>query len=100
MAREHYASGNWTVKEGQTEAFIDRWQQWLARSTEEVPGFGSARLIQDVSNPQHFLSYSDWDTPEARDAWKQSPEFAEGFSSCRELCDDFRGGDYTQLVAF
>lgn len=99
MAREHYASGSWTVKAGQEEEFISRWRDWLQRSASDVEGFGSARLVRDLSNPRHFLSYSDWDTPEARDTWKQSPEFAEGFSSCRELCDDFYGGDYTQVVA-
>ncbi|MBI4260696.1 MAG: antibiotic biosynthesis monooxygenase [Actinobacteria bacterium] len=98
MTREHYASGNWTVKAGREEEFISRWGDWLRKSSRDVDGFGSARLMRDVSDPRHFVSYSDWATPEARDTWKQSPEFAEGFSSCRELCDAFSGGDYTQIV--
>jgi heme-degrading monooxygenase HmoA len=98
-AREHYASGNWTVTEGSAEEFITRWKDWIGRSAASVPGFGSARLIRDVSNPNHFISFSEWDDPKMRDAWKNSPEFAEGMSSVRELTDDFSGGDYVVAVS-
>ncbi len=97
--REHYASGNWRVKEGSAEEFITRWKSWLSSSAQKVPGFGSARLIRDVNDPNHFLSYSEWDDPKMRDQWKNSPEFAEGMAHVRELTEDFSGGDYVVAVS-
>ena len=96
--RDHYASGNWTVKEGRAEEFITRWKSWLTTSAQNVPGFGSATLIRDIYNPNHFISYSDWDDPKMRDQWKNTPEFAEGMANVRELTDDFSGGDYVVAV--
>lgn len=98
-AREHYASGNWTVQEGREEEFISRWKEWLTRSASSVPGFGSASLIRDTANPRHFVSMSEWDDPKMRDSWKNSPEFAEGMASVRELTDDFYGSDYVRVVS-
>jgi len=95
---EHHASGNWVVKEGQAEEFITRWKSWLTTSAQKVPGFGSATLIRDINNPNHFISMSDWDDPKMRDQWKNSPEFAEGMARVRELTDDFSGGDYVVAV--
>lgn len=96
---EHYASGNWMVKEGRAEEFITRWKDWLSASAQSVPGFGSARLLRDIYNPNHFISFSDWDDPKMRDRWKNSPEFAEGMARVRELTDDFSGGDYVVTVS-
>jgi heme-degrading monooxygenase HmoA len=96
---EHYASGNWLVKEGSEREFVARWRDWLTASTRDVPGFGSARLLQDRSDPRHFVSVSEWADPDSRDAWKSSPAFAEGLASCRFLCEDFQGGDFSKVVA-
>jgi heme-degrading monooxygenase HmoA len=99
MPRKHCASGSWVVKAGSEREFIARWEDWIGKSTREVRGFGSARLLQDVGDPRHFVSVSDWDDAASRDAWKSSPAFAEGLSACRELCEDFRGGDHLEVVA-
>jgi heme-degrading monooxygenase HmoA len=100
MAREHYASGNWLVTEGKEEEFIGRWRDWISKSTQNTSGFGSARLMQDVADSRHFLSFSDWEDAQSRDSWKASPEFAQGLAGCRELCEEFRGGDFSQVVGF
>jgi heme-degrading monooxygenase HmoA len=99
MPGEHYASGNWRVKAGSEEEFMARWQTWLTESAKTVDGFGTARLLRDAGDAQHFLSFSDWADAGSRDRWKASPEFAKGMSSCRELCDDFQGADYSQVVS-
>lgn len=98
MAAE-YASGNWVVKEGSEDEFIARWHTWLSESTTAIEGFGAARLMRDAEDPRHFLSYSDWADGAARDAWKSSPAFATGLASCRELCDEFRGADYSEAAS-
>jgi heme-degrading monooxygenase HmoA len=97
MTKEHFASGNWRVKAGQEGEFITRWKDWLASTSPNIPGFGSATLLQDVGDPQHFISFSDWENAGARDSWKASPEFQEKHAFVREVCDDFQGGDYTRV---
>ncbi|MGH2711834.1 MAG: antibiotic biosynthesis monooxygenase family protein [Actinomycetota bacterium] len=96
--REHYASGNWVVKEGSEEDFITRWKDWLTTSASKAPGFGSATLIRDILNPNHFISLSTWDDAKMRDTWKNSSEFAEGMARVRELTDSFSGGDYVVAI--
>jgi hypothetical protein len=86
MPGGHYASGNWRVKAGSEEEFIAR------RLRHRAPSAGSRR-------PSHFLSFSDWADAGSRDRWKAGPEFAKGMASCRELCDDFQGADYSQVVS-
>jgi heme-degrading monooxygenase HmoA len=98
MASEHYASGDWLVRQGSEDEFIDKWRGWLSRSSSGVAGFGWARLLRSNDEPRRFTSFSAWDDAGARDAWKQSTDFAEGFSICRGLCDEFRGGDFTEVV--
>jgi heme-degrading monooxygenase HmoA len=100
MAREHFASGNWLVRAGEEEDFIERWRDWIGASTKSVAGFDSATLMRDASDLRHFVSYSIWSDAASRDQWKASPEFAKGFAGCRELCDEFQGGDFEAVVTF
>jgi heme-degrading monooxygenase HmoA len=99
MASEHFASGDWVVQEGSDEDFIERWGEWIGARTKSVPGFGAATLMRDDANPQHFVSFSSWDDASSRDTWKTSPEFAKGFAGCRELCEDFQGGDFDVVMS-
>ena len=72
------------------------------RERQDDPGvrFGSARLLRDADDPRHFLSFSDWADATSREAWKASPEFERGLTSCRELCDEFAGADSAQVASF
>jgi heme-degrading monooxygenase HmoA len=94
MDEGSWASGRWQVKEGKAEEFIQRWSDWLTRTSQNVPGFRSARLLRALDDPQRFTSISDWDDTASRDAWKASPGFQEGMDSAKALCEEFVGGDY------
>jgi heme-degrading monooxygenase HmoA len=98
MSERFWASGHWQVKEGKADEFIEQWNQWLSRSSENVAGFHHARLLRALNSAQQFTSISEWDTAEARDAWKTSPAFREGFAASKALCDEFVGGDYDEVV--
>jgi heme-degrading monooxygenase HmoA len=89
-----WASGQWQVKEGKVEEFIEQWRDWLTRTSQSVPGFRSATLLRALDDPQRFTSISDWDDVASRDAWKASPGFQEGLESVKALCDEFLGGDH------
>ncbi len=62
-----------------------------------VGGVG-AHLLRSNDDPRRFISYSEWSDARARDAWKQSEGCAAGFAACRAFCDDFQGGDFTEVV--
>lgn len=91
---QHYASGDWTVKEGKEEEFVTRWAAFAAWSKETSTGLETIVLIRDVDDPRHFVSYSIWDAAASRDEWKGRSGFAERLKACVELCDEFHGGDY------
>jgi heme-degrading monooxygenase HmoA len=40
------------------------------------------------------MSFARWESFEAQQAWKQSPEFAERFDRARAHCDDFHTFTY------
>lgn len=95
---DHYASGRWHVTEGSEELFVERWEEFLSWTRETQPALEQASLIRSTEDPRLFLSFAAWKDPGARNAWKQSEGFAKRFSACRELCDEFMGGDFEQEV--
>ena len=91
--------GELDVTEGKEEEFIARWREWLEWSSRNIPGFVAATLIRDAQDPRHFVSFSPWNDAEAREVWKASDGFRDGFANARALCDDFQGGDFELAVA-
>ena len=88
------------MQAGSEDEFITRWQAFITESAKAAPGFGAARLLRDADDPRHFLSFSDWADTASLDAWKASPEFERGLTSCRELCDESAGADSAQVASF
>ncbi|MEY9849931.1 antibiotic biosynthesis monooxygenase family protein [Streptacidiphilus sp. MAP5-3] len=95
---KHWASGNWQVSDGKTEEFIERWRAFLTWTRDENKGFLGARLIRDLANPSHFVSFASWEDLATLRAWQGRPEFAESVAACRALCDDVRSGVYELAV--
>jgi heme-degrading monooxygenase HmoA len=89
-----WASGQWHVKEGKAEEFVTRWTSWLTWTSENIPGFRSARLLRSEDDALRFVSVSDWDDDAHLKAWKVSPGFREKIERVKELCDGFVGGDF------
>ena len=50
------------------------------------------------SLPGHYVSFAEWSDPAAREAWKQTPEFAERFGACAALCTTAKGSDFDLVV--
>jgi len=93
-----YSSGDWRVRAGSEDAFVDRWREFLEWSRASAPGFVSARLVRDVDDARHFLSIGEWQTEEATAAWRGMPEFAAKLGACRELCEQVQASAYTPVV--
>ena len=86
---ETYTSGSWVVKPGEEDAFVQDWRTFVAWASS-MPGSGTFRLVRDLDNPNHYMSFAPWESFDAQDSWKQSPEFAERIGRVRSHCEDFR----------
>jgi quinol monooxygenase YgiN len=89
-----YTSGNWSVKEGSVEAFLDQWRALADYCIEHGIGARYFRLIRDRANPRHFVSFGEWDGREALSLSRARPEFLRLWRGCQQLCDEFSGSDY------
>jgi len=96
-----FTSGDWVAKEGQEEALIARWTEFVEWSVETLGADAteSPILIRDSADPRHFISFGGWRDAETVQSWRQHPEFQERLGRCRELCDEFVAGDYTVASA-
>lgn len=101
MADNVYASGRWTVRPGEEQNFEARWSELLAWSKEEYGSdLLSATLLSSDREDTLYISLAVWSTADARRNWQQSEGFAERFGVCRDLCDDFDGGDYSHVASY
>jgi heme-degrading monooxygenase HmoA len=94
----YLASGNWHVTEGKEDEFIERWTRFLKWTRETQPGLEAARLIRADTHPNRFVSFAEWRDADARATWRAAPEWAEMHQACKEVCDDFEGGDFEAVV--
>ena len=99
MDEVRWASGQWQVQQDRVGEFVDRWTAWIAWTSENIPGFRSARLLRAEGDDLRFVSISDWDDSASLKAWKTSPGFRQRIESVKELCDGFVGGDYGVAAA-
>jgi quinol monooxygenase YgiN len=96
---EPYTSGDWLVKEGNEQAFIDQWVAVAGWCLEHSAGARSFRLIRDRANPRHFISFGEWDDFASVGVARSRPGFLELFRGCQDLCERFSGSDYTVALA-
>jgi hypothetical protein len=84
--RQRYRVGSWTVRPGQVEAFIEAWQAFAEWVVGKLPDGGEAFLLQDVDEPQEFVSYAALMMPERTEELLASAESASRMQSVMELC--------------
>lgn len=84
-----YTSGDWTVKEGLEQDFIEAWEEMASRTAEKAPGSEWVLLARDVDNPRRFRSIGPWEDAEAIEAWRESDGFKERVGKLRELLEMF-----------
>ena len=85
---ETYTAGVWTVKDGEEAEFIEAWRDFAAWASD-TPGVGTMRLTRSVSEPSRFFSFAPWESIEAIQAWKSSPEFKERIGRAKAHTDEF-----------
>lgn len=93
------SSGRFGVTDGEVDQFVERWTALITWTREHHPGLREARLAQDDADPHRFVSYAVWDSSAQRASWRADPGYHERSAACREVCDDYRAGDYHEVRA-
>jgi quinol monooxygenase YgiN len=95
MTGRSYSSGEWLVREGSEEAFIERWTTFIESSLNEAEGAVSFVLVRSTQEPRKFLSWGAWESQKAQEAWREMPRMQVMLGHCRALCDEFDTHRYT-----
>jgi quinol monooxygenase YgiN len=89
-----YTSAVWIVKPGKEAEFVKSWENFANWTAMNQAGAGSAKLIQGIENPSHFISFGPWENIKSISAWRAMPEFAAFFAQAKLLCDDIQPGTF------
>jgi len=84
-----YTHGVWVVRTGHEEEFVARWRDLAEWTAANVPGAGTARLLQDSDHPGRFISVGPWESREAVASWRSLLGFQERLGRLRELLETF-----------
>jgi len=95
MTGRSYSSGEWLVREGSEEEFIQRWTSFIEWTLNEAPGAVSFVLVRSTEEPGRFLSLGTWENQEAQEAWREMPRMQELLGQCRQLCEEVEFHPYT-----
>ena len=87
---ETYTSGTWIVKPGEEDDFVAAWREFVTWAAE-LDGHGTFRLVRDLDNPAHFMSFAPWEQFESQAAWQALDEFPERVGRVRAHCSEFTG---------
>jgi heme-degrading monooxygenase HmoA len=90
-----YSSGEWLVRAGSEDEFIERWNTFIEWSLNNAPGAVSFVLVSSNEEPRKFLSLGAWESQDAQEAWRRMPRMQELLGQCRALCEEFETHLYT-----
>jgi quinol monooxygenase YgiN len=86
---QSYSSGEWLVRPGSEEEFIEAWTSFIEWSLENAAGAESFVLVRSMDEPRKFLSLGAWESQEAQEAWREMPRMQVILGQCRALCDEY-----------
>jgi quinol monooxygenase YgiN len=92
---QSYSSGEWLVREGSEEEFIQRWTTFIEWSLDNAVGAESFVLVRSMEESRKFLSLGEWESQQAQEAWREMPRMQVMLGWCRALCDEFDTHRYT-----
>jgi heme-degrading monooxygenase HmoA len=84
-----YTSGDWHVKKGSEEAFVEAWRELAEWTVENFPGCTFAKLLRSESDAEHFVSFSPWRDDSAVAGWREHSGFQERVRHLQELLESF-----------
>ncbi len=91
-------SGNWTVKPGSEEAFIEAWKEFADWTKKEIEGDFHAVLLRDQQEKNKFVSVGTWPSNDAINSWRNHADFPQMIGKPKSLCAEFVAHDCDQVV--
>ena len=95
MTGHSYSSGEWLVREGSEEEFIEARASFIERPLDYALGAESFALVRSTEDPRKFPSLGAWEGQEAQEAWREMPRMQVMLGQCRALRDEFDPHRYT-----
>ncbi|HEX5915631.1 MAG TPA: antibiotic biosynthesis monooxygenase family protein [Rubrobacter sp.] len=92
---QSYSSGEWLVREGSEEEFIETWTTFIEWSLDNAPGAESFVLVRSTEEPRKFLSLGAWESQQAQERWREMPQMQVMLGQARALCDEYDTHRYT-----
>jgi heme-degrading monooxygenase HmoA len=86
---EMITSGVWVVDPAKHDAFQRAWAEF-AEWASAMDGAETLRLGRDSVDPNRFVSFGRWDSPERVHAWKADQSFSRRMASVLQHVDEFR----------
>jgi quinol monooxygenase YgiN len=83
-----YTSGDWHVKPGREQEFVDAWREMAEWSTNEYGPDGWGRLFRDKEDPVRFRSVGAWPNDQVVAEWRASEGFQQRLAKIRELLEE------------
>jgi quinol monooxygenase YgiN len=83
-----YTSGDWLVKPGREQEFVDAWRELAEWSTREYGPEGWGKLLRDKEDPARFRSVGAWPSDHVVAEWRASEGFKQRLAKIHELLDD------------
>ena len=90
-----YSSGEWLVREGSEEEFVERWTAFVEWTLKQAPGAESFVLVRSTEDPRKFLSLGAWESQRAQEAWRETPQIQDARSE-RVVCAQGHGREGRQ----
>jgi hypothetical protein len=82
--------GIWAVKPENSSEFIAAWQTFTERLAQNLPDERGAVLLEDIRDPNRFISFAPISYPEKVEEVMSRAELQELWSRLMELCEDFK----------
>ncbi len=84
-----FTLGIWHVRPGKEDTFIAEWKSFAEWSSRNQSGSGTGYLLRDDGQPQTFISFGAWESPEDITVWRSSAEFQSFAAKAKLLCESF-----------
>ena len=84
-----YTLGDWHVKDGSEQAFVEAWREFGEWTVANAPGSTFAKLLQDETDASHFVSFGPWRDESAVAAWRENSGFKERVGRLQGLLESF-----------
>jgi heme-degrading monooxygenase HmoA len=93
-----YTHGTWLVKAGEEDEFVAAWRDFVSWA-RTWPGSPTFQLVRDHYEPNRFMSFGPWESFEAQQAWKDSPEFKERIGRVKQHTEEFTPSVFDHVTA-